>query len=473
MKILSWNSRGSAWEGFVAQTQFYVACFDVDILCILDTRAPSVSISNKLKNLPFDNSYGISALGQCGGLVILWKSNLVKVDVIEPHDRFIHCLIKDLVTSKSYYATFVYAYPQKDRQAVLWNDLARLQPPNNECWVLMGDFNIITSLDEKLGGGQVVTNYMLNFCDFLNNENLFSLRAFGLPYTWTNKHEDDSLIFERLDRACVNTSLLNDCPDIKLENLPIIGSDHGPICLTLNNIKKKKNKSFKFEAIWLSHKEFKPLVEHIWNQSLNTNHLLNFVTIAGQFSSQAQNWNKNVYGNLFRKLEDLNERSSLIQQQLMMSPMSNYLQVQDLQVREELLVLYKDEELFWAQKAKANWLKLGDRNTRFFQAQVNIRKKSNLITRIQDSSVNWATADHDIADILIQDFKKRFHLDNAPNKDSLNDFICIIEPCINHSDNELLNKQVTDEEILEAVKAIGPLKALDPDGLHASFYQNC
>ncbi|XP_062021121.1 uncharacterized protein LOC133737612 [Rosa rugosa] len=178
----------------------------------------------------------------------------------------------------------------------------------------MGDFNIITSLDEKLGGSQVVTNYMLNFYDFLNNENLFSLRAFGIPYTWTNKHEDDSIIFETLDRVCVNTSLLNDCPDIKLENLPIIGSDHGLICLTLNNMKKKKNRCFKFEAIWLSHKEFIPLVENIWNQKHNTNPLLNFVTIANQFSSQAQSWNKNVYGNLFRKLEELNERSKLIQQ---------------------------------------------------------------------------------------------------------------------------------------------------------------
>lgn len=85
----------------------------------------------------------------------------------------------------------------------------------------MGDFNIITTLEEKLGGNQVVTNYMLHFNNFLNNVDLFSLRAAGLPFTWANKHEDDTLIFERLDRVCVNANFISTFPDTKLENLPI------------------------------------------------------------------------------------------------------------------------------------------------------------------------------------------------------------------------------------------------------------
>lgn len=139
-------------------------------------------------------------------------------------------------------------------------------------------------------------------------------------------------MFDRLDRACVNASLLNECPDLSLENLPIIGSDHGPICLTLNVARKKIVQSFKFEAVWLSHKDFKPLVDHFWKQNLNANPLLNFVTIAGQFANQAKAWKKNVFGNLFRKLEDLHERSICIQQQLMLSPLSPYLREQDLRI---------------------------------------------------------------------------------------------------------------------------------------------
>lgn len=78
-----------------------------------------------------------------------------------------------------------------------------------------------------------------------------------------------------------------------------------------------------------------------------------------------------------------------------------------------------------------------------------------------------------MANILIQDFKKRFTNDTNINAGNMMDFVSVINPVINANDNLLLMQQVTDEEIYEAIKSIGGLKALGPDGLHAFFYQNC
>lgn len=64
-------------------------------------------------------------------------------------------------------------------------------------------------------------------------------------------------------------------------------------------------------------------------------------------------------------------------------------------------------------------------------------------------------------------------MDNAPNYNFLHDFLSVVDPCIDDADNDLLLKQITDDELWEAVNAIGALKAPGPDGLHASFYQNC
>ncbi|XP_062020763.1 uncharacterized protein LOC133737170 [Rosa rugosa] len=359
MKILCWNCKGSAWPGFVAQCLFYSSSLDLDVFCLLDTRALS-TLLNKLRKFPYDDFILIPAHGQCGGLILFWKTRTVTVELIKPHDRYIHCIIKDNTVNRSWLTTFVYAFPQKEKQAKLWSDLLTLQP-NSE-------------------------------------ESLVSLQAQGLPYTWTNNHKDDTLIYERLDRACVNAAFLNNFPNIQLENLPIIGSDHGPICLTIKNNNAKKGKA------------------------------------------------------------GLQVRSNV---------------EQHCQVTKELLQCYREEEIYWAQKAKANWLNLGDKNTRFFQTRANIRKRSNRITRIQDSTGNWIENDEGIIRTFVHDFKKRFHLDTPSVNAHLQNFTNIIEPCITSTNNASLLQPASEDEILEAVKSIGPLKAPGPDGLHAIFYQNC
>ncbi|XP_062011852.1 uncharacterized protein LOC133728453 [Rosa rugosa] len=268
----------------------------------MDTRTSS-NILNKTRKLPFNDSFVVNALGQCSGMVLLWNTRSINLEIIQPHDRFIHCRLTDLTLQHTSFITFVYAYPKKEKQLELWNTLATLQPPYNDCWALIGDFNSILDLEEKLGGNQVVTRYMLKFSSFLNDLRLLSLRASGLPFTWTNKHEDDTLMFERLDRAYVNSNFLNDYPNLKLENLPIIGLDHGPICLT--SILSSGTK-----------------VEQLF------------------------------YGNIFKRMENLNSRSYDIQQQLMIFPTSQTLKERDMAIREELMQLYKDEETYRHKKQK-------------------------------------------------------------------------------------------------------------------------
>ncbi|KAL6216654.1 hypothetical protein ACLB2K_009875 [Fragaria x ananassa] len=83
-------------------------------------------------------------------------------------------------------------------------------------------------------------------------------------------------------------------------------------------------------------------------------------------------------------------------------------------------------------------------------AQANIRRKVNLISKLQDREGNWTSNEEDIAHILVQDFKKRFHQDSPPSAANIMDFISIINPEITAEDNNVLLKQITDDEILEA-----------------------
>ena len=54
-------------------------------------------------------------------------------------------------------------------------------------------------------------------------------------------------------------------------------------------------------------------------------------------------------------------------------------------VKREINDLLDDEEIYWGQRAKALWLKEGDKNTKFFHVQAFEWRKQNTITGIWES----------------------------------------------------------------------------------------
>ena len=69
---------------------------------------------------------------------------------------------------------------------------------------IIGDFNEILYLFEKMGGNQGNISRMQDFGDFIDNCHLLDLESFELPYTWFNKRKDSASIFEMLDRILIN-----------------------------------------------------------------------------------------------------------------------------------------------------------------------------------------------------------------------------------------------------------------------------
>lgn len=46
-----------------------------------------------------------------------------------------------------------------------------------------------------------------------------------------------------------------------------------------------------------------------------------------------------------------------------------------LELKEELNKAYKEEEIYWAQKARCKWLKERDKNTSYFHASIRVEGK--------------------------------------------------------------------------------------------------
>ncbi|CAL9009540.1 unnamed protein product [Prunus brigantina] len=227
-------------------------------------------------------------------------------------------------------------------------------------------------------------------------------------------------------------------PNYVLSNLPICRSDHGPIVLTSSTPRTDTQKVFRMEAMWLSHTDF----PHV------------------------------IFGNLFQKLKETQEHLNLIQSQLANSPTSSFLINKNSELTLHLRSILENEEIFYAQRARVNWLQHGDKNTKFFQTFATIRKKRNHISRIKDNSGAWIDTPF-LGTVFVEAYRKRFTQSDPIAPANVQEFISIIEPCISIEDNSFLMAGVSELEVLEAVNSIGALKAPGLDGLHAIFFHQC
>lgn len=235
-------------------------------------------------------------------------------------------------------------------QPQLWNDLLSLYGINSNTQpsMLIGDFNNILNPSEKTGGDRKTNVHTVNFAEFLKNGGLVSLFALGVPFTWSNGHKANTLIFERLDRVLVNASWLNPFPNATLHNYPIFSSDHSPIlldCYPNNQCNVVGRCDFKFMAMWLNHPEFINIVKKAWSFEFKCNPNDNLRGYLGAMKTFAKVWNQ--------------------------------LLAEEATLRNELNRALKNEEILWAQNPRVNWLQLGDKSTKFFQMMTNIRRKKN------------------------------------------------------------------------------------------------
>lgn len=66
------------------------------------------------------------------------------------------------------------------------------------------------------------------------------------------------------------------------------------------------------------------------------------------------------------------------------------------------------EELRWEQRAKANWLRYGDRNTKFFHNSTTHRRKVNSIKFLKDENNAIREDEHEMQGVAVRYFQGIF-----------------------------------------------------------------
>ncbi|XP_019257601.1 PREDICTED: uncharacterized protein LOC109235804 [Nicotiana attenuata] len=242
--------------------------------------------------------------------------------------------------------------------------------------------------------------------------------ADGRIFTWWNGRAEEDCIFKRLDRCLAKSEFQQTFPGLEVQHLPKIGSDHSPMQLKCDIENPSVQKSFRFLNFWVEHATFKEVVQENWKVDFCANPYTIFNHKLKKLKKALSVWSKKTYGDTFQKIASMAEVVIVHEAEFEANPTRvNRQRLQKVQA--ELTRFLALEENYWKQKAGMSWFKDGDRNTKFFHAQVRGRRKKLQLSRIQNSQGVWIDDETDIATEAIQLFQDQFSETTVPT-DGLN-----------------------------------------------------
>lgn len=148
--------------------------------------------------------------------------------------------------------------------------------------------------------------------------------------------------------------------------------------------------------------------------------------------------------------------------------MENAPKIHDLQ--RDLNILLDQEDLKWRQRAKLNWYRLGDRNTKFFSNCDSQRRRRNKIMAVNNVNSIDITRQLHIQQAFVEHFQGVFTSSN-PSSVDINRGLYNLKACVSSEHNVLLDSIFTRIEVEQALKMMDPYKSLGPDGFGPCFFQ--
>jgi hypothetical protein len=174
-------------------------------------------------------------------------------------------------------------------------------------------------------------------------------------------------------------------------------------------------------------------------------------------------WKDQFFGAVDKEMKRLKQELEAL---LLRNDHATNFRVQEIYQRlDELLIR---EEIMWKQRSRIDWLREGDRNTKYFHQRATWRAKKNKIVSLKDENGRVVKRQEEMKKVASSFFNNLFLQDESVCP---NEIINLMKSKLTAAMNESLTKDFSDWEIEKALFQIGPLKAPGPDGFHARFFQ--
>ncbi|XP_074313865.1 uncharacterized protein LOC141649063 [Silene latifolia] len=408
--------------------------------------------------------------------LVFWKLEIwlifnpatVNVTHILSNAQFIHCAINHHATSQILFLTMVYGSNDPKIREDLWTALSSIQHSVTS-WVLLGDFNVIRDVSEKISPTPPNLDDILAFNTCLLNCRLDDMRGPGCEYTWTNKQDDSTRTWSKLDMALANPDWFNQFPTTYANFLPAGISDHSPVLVTVFDDPPLKSR-FSFLNCWTTHASYRDLVTQAWHLPVQGTAMFKLFGKLKNVRVSLYGLHKQNYSDIPNKVVVAKAALMDCQAMLQSCPLSPDLIHKEKQLLVDYNTLKQAEVSFLKQKAKVDNIKHGDFSSKYFFSRPQERKNQQIIGRIVDRHGTERTGLSDVAEGFVDYYS---HLLGSTTPTSPLDTSLIHQgSCVSPEDSASLIQPVSLDEIKAALFSIGSDKSPGPDGFSSGFFKD-
>ena len=143
--------------------------------------------------------------------------------------KFVEQMVHVLVyfhSDVSFAFSRIYAKCTRVGRRCLWQGMEFLSNRLSLPWLVVGDFNVISSFDERVGGSPANVTNIEEFNSAMLNCGLSSADFDGHLFTWTN-----GTVWQRLDRVLINAQWMDAYPVTRVSHLARGRSGHASLLI--------------------------------------------------------------------------------------------------------------------------------------------------------------------------------------------------------------------------------------------------
>ncbi|XP_060200788.1 uncharacterized protein LOC132629065 [Lycium barbarum] len=187
----------------------------------------------------------------------------------------------------------------------------------NEPWVVLGDFNNVLLVQDRINGQPVHIHETTDFQNCIKDIGLGQLTRRGYQYSWSNKKDAESRVYSLIDWIFGNDLWFLKYSSLTAHYLVPESSDHSPILVRTEVDRYNLPRPFRLYNTLIQQQPFQELVHTTWEKSINGHTMYKVWKKLKLIEKGAAQMNREM-NSIDRKVEELQELLTNAQMQLNM-----------------------------------------------------------------------------------------------------------------------------------------------------------